>query len=83
MKGTVLIVDDEPDIQLVMSANLRKEGYEVDTAGDGIEALNKLESRDYDAIILDHQMPRLTGMQFLERLRGQGRRTARSTLMSR
>ena len=69
MKGTVLIVDDEPDIQLVMSANLRKEGYEVDTADDGLEALKKLESRDYDAIVLDHQMPRLTGMQFLERLR--------------
>ena len=58
MKGTVLIVDDEPDIQLVMSANLRKEGYEVDTADDGLEALKKLESRDYDAIVLDHQMPR-------------------------
>ncbi len=69
MKGAVLIVDDEPDIQLVMSANLRKEGYEVDTADDGLEALKKLESRDYDAIVLDHQMPRLTGMQFLERLR--------------
>jgi DNA-binding NtrC family response regulator len=68
MKGSVLIVDDEPDIQLVMSANLRKEGYEVDTADDGLEALKKLESRDYDAIVLDHQMPRLTGMQFLERL---------------
>jgi DNA-binding NtrC family response regulator len=68
MKGIVLIVDDEPDIQLVMSVNLRKEGYEVDTADDGLEALKKLESRDYDAIVLDHQMPRLTGMQFLERL---------------
>jgi DNA-binding NtrC family response regulator len=69
MKGAVLIVDDEPDIQLVMSVNLKKEGYDVDTAGDGQEALKKLESRDYDVIVLDHQMPRLTGMQFLERLR--------------
>ena len=77
MKGIVLIVDDEPDIQLVMSANLRKEGYEVDTADDGLEALKKLESRDYDAIVLDHQMPRLTGMQFLERLRD---RAAGSTI---
>jgi DNA-binding NtrC family response regulator len=68
-RAAVLIVDDEPDIQLVMSVNLKKEGYDVDTAGDGVEALKKLESRDYDVIILDHQMPRLTGMQFLERLR--------------
>ncbi|NTW58776.1 MAG: sigma-54-dependent Fis family transcriptional regulator, partial [Nitrospirae bacterium] len=76
-KAAVLIVDDEPDIQLVMSANLRKEGYDVDAAGDGMEALNRIETRDYDVIILDHQMPRMTGMQFLERLRD---RTAGSTV---
>ncbi len=70
MKGSLLIVDDEPDILLVMSANLRKEGYEVETAEDGVEALRKLEIRDYDAVIVDHRMPRLTGMEFLERLRG-------------
>jgi len=69
MKGSLLIVDDEPDILLVMTANLRKEGYEVDTAEDGIDALRKTEARDYDAIIIDHQMPRLSGMGFLERLR--------------
>jgi two-component system alkaline phosphatase synthesis response regulator PhoP len=69
MKGSLLIVDDEPDILLVMSANLRKEGYEVDTVEDGIEALKKIEDRDYDAVIVDHQMPRITGMEFLRRLR--------------
>ena len=69
MKGSILIVDDEPDILLVMTANLKKEGYEVDTAGDGSEALKKVEARDYDAIILDHQMPVLSGMEFLERLK--------------
>lgn len=69
MKGSLLIVDDEPDILLVMSANLRKEGYEVDTAEDGIEALRKIEGRDYDAVVVDHQMPRITGMEFLRRLR--------------
>ena len=69
MKGTLLIVDDEPDIQLVMSANLRKEGYDVETAGDGREALRKLEARDFDVVVVDHQMPNLTGMQFLERIR--------------
>jgi DNA-binding NtrC family response regulator len=69
MKGSLLIVDDEPDILLVMSANLRKEGYDVDTAEDGVEALKKIEARDYDAVIVDHQMPRLTGMEFLARLR--------------
>ena len=69
MKGSLLIVDDEPDILLVMSANLRKEGYDVDTAGDGMDALRMIESRDYDAVIVDHQMPQLTGMELLSRLR--------------
>ncbi len=69
MKGSLLIVDDEPDILLVMSANLEKEGYEVETAQDGVEALRKLEGRDFDVIIVDHRMPRLTGMEFLGRLR--------------
>ncbi len=69
MKGSLLIVDDEPDILLVMSANLKKEGYEVETAENGFEALKKLEGRDFDAVIVDHQMPTLTGMEFLERLR--------------
>jgi DNA-binding NtrC family response regulator len=69
MNASLLIIDDEPDILLVMSANLKKEGYAVDTAEDGLEALKKLENQDYDAIIVDHKMPRLTGMEFLERLR--------------
>jgi two-component system, NtrC family, response regulator AtoC len=69
MKGSLLIIDDEPDIRLVMSANLKKEGYEVETAEDGAAALQKLEGRDFDAIIVDHQMPRLTGMELLEHLR--------------
>ncbi len=70
MKSSLLLVDDEPDILIVMSANLRKEGYEVETAEDGVEALRKLENRDYDTVIIDQQMPRLTGMEFLDRLRG-------------
>jgi two-component system response regulator HydG len=69
MKGSILIVDDEPDIRLVMTANLTREGYDVDTAEDGLEALKKVETRDFDAVILDHQMPNLTGMEFLSRLR--------------
>jgi two-component system response regulator HydG len=69
MKGSILIVDDEPDIRLVMTANLTREGYDVDTAEDGLEAIKKVETRDFDAVILDHQMPNLTGMEFLSRLR--------------
>ncbi|HTG01817.1 MAG TPA: sigma-54 dependent transcriptional regulator [Nitrospirota bacterium] len=81
VKGSILIIDDEPDILLVMSANLKKEGYEVETADDGESALRKLENRDFDAIIVDHQMPRLTGMELLSRLRsGLGAGHVRSTI---
>jgi len=71
MKGSLLIIDDEPDIRLVMSANLKKEGYEVEIAEDGAAALRKLEGRDFDAIIVDHQMPRLTGMELLDHLKNE------------
>ncbi len=74
MKGSLLIIDDEPDILLVMTANLAKEGYEVDTADTGESALRRLEVRDYDAVIVDHQMPGMTGLELLERLRGEGTR---------
>jgi two-component system NtrC family response regulator len=80
MKGSLLIVDDEPDILLVMSANLIKEGYVVETAQDGVEALKKVQARDFDAVIIDHQMPRLTGMEFLDRLRGDARDGGRSDI---
>jgi DNA-binding NtrC family response regulator len=81
MKGSILIIDDEPDILLVMSANLKKEGYEVESAEDGEAALRKLENRDFDAIIVDHQMPRLTGMELLSRLRsGQHAGQSRSDI---
>ncbi len=76
MKGSILIVDDEPDILFVMSANLGREGYSVDTAADGQEALRKAESRDYDVIVLDHQMPRLSGIEFLEKLKSSDGRHA-------
>ncbi len=80
MKGAILIVDDEPDILLVMTANLKKEGYEVDTAEDGLEALERVGARDYDVIVVDHQMPRLTGMDFLDRLRNGAVQGARKDI---
>jgi DNA-binding NtrC family response regulator len=79
MNASLLIIDDEPDILLVMSANLKKEGYAVDTAEDGLDALKKLENQDYDAIIVDHKMPKLTGMELLERLRSNYHRGLRGS----
>ena len=65
----ILVVDDEPDIIEFISYNLKKEGYDVRSAGDGIEAIKV--ARDYhpDLILLDIMMPRMDGLATCEQLR--------------
>lgn len=65
----LLIVEDEPDLLSVLVRAARKEGYAVDGAAEGEEALYKAESTDYDAIVLDLMLPRLDGWEVLARLR--------------
>ncbi len=67
----ILIADDEPDILEIVGYNLEKEGYEVHTAKDGIEALEKAKNITPDLIILDIMMPRKTGVEVCEILRSQ------------
>lgn len=57
----VLVVDDEPQIRRVMAAYLSREGYEVDTAGDGEEALAKAGRERPDLIVLDLMLPKVSG----------------------
>jgi two-component system OmpR family response regulator len=65
----VLVVEDEPDLLTTVAQALREDGYAVDEAPDGEEGLFKATSWEYDAIVLDLLMPRLTGWEVLERLR--------------
>lgn len=65
----VLIVDDEPDLRDLLVYNLQREGYTVVEASDGVEALEKAESEQPDAIVLDVMMPGLTGLDVCRRLR--------------
>ena len=67
----VLIADDEPDILEIISYNLSKEGYEVITAKDGDEALEKASKHKPHLIILDMMMPKKTGVQVCRILRVQ------------
>jgi two-component system alkaline phosphatase synthesis response regulator PhoP len=67
----VLIADDEPDILEILKYNLEKEGYQVITARDGSEALDKAKHNNPDLIVLDMMMPRKNGMEVLELLRLQ------------
>lgn len=68
---TVLIADDEPDILEILKYNLEKEGYQVMTAKDGNEALDKAMKNRPDLIVLDMMMPKKSGMEVLELLRLQ------------
>ena len=65
----VLVVEDEPDLLRTLSQVLREDGYAVDEAADGQDGLFKARSWEYDAIVLDLLMPKLTGWQVLEQLR--------------
>jgi two-component system alkaline phosphatase synthesis response regulator PhoP len=67
----VLIADDEPDILEILKYNLANEGYEVITAKDGDEALEKARRNQPDLIVLDVMMPRKTGVEVCQLLRAQ------------
>lgn len=72
MKGKkILLADDEPDILEILSYNLGREGYEVVTAADGDEALNKARLSKPDLVVLDMMMPKKNGMEVCELLRSQ------------
>lgn len=64
----ILVVDDEEHTRLGYSEILKMGGYEVDMAEDGLEGLKKAAEKEYDLIITDLRMPRLNGIEFLEKL---------------
>ena len=67
----VLVVDDEAMLADLLSQALRHEGWETATAKDGLDALAKATSFQPDVVILDVQMPRMDGLETLERLRAR------------
>lgn len=68
-KIKVLVVDDDPNLRLLAAAALKREGFEVTEAGDGIECLKRLAEGRPDLIVLDLDMPKLNGFETLRRLR--------------
>ena len=65
----VLVVDDERELLRVVAQALREDGYAVDEARDGEEALAKAKAWDYDALVLDLMLPKMDGWQVLQSLR--------------
>ncbi len=66
----VLIVDDEPDMLLLLRLNLEREGFETGLAADGDEALRRLRTERFDVVLLDIMMPVLDGFGVLDALKG-------------
>jgi diguanylate cyclase (GGDEF)-like protein len=71
MSERVLVADDDPDILSVVKINLELDGFEVDTAVDGEDALQKATGTPPNVIVLDIMMPRMDGLTALHRLRSQ------------
>jgi two-component system, OmpR family, alkaline phosphatase synthesis response regulator PhoP len=67
----ILIADDEPDILEIVQYNLQKEGYEVQTANNGKEAVEKVNAFKPDLAILDIMMPGMTGVEVCKLLRSK------------
>ena len=68
----ILIVDDEESFRHMLSVILVKEGYEVETASNGEEGLQKAASSTFDQVLCDIRMPRMDGLEFLREIRKTG-----------
>ena len=68
-KKKILVVDDEKNIRLTLSQALETLGMPVQTAGDGEEALQKLQDSDFSLVLLDLKLPGMDGLEVLRRIR--------------
>ena len=67
--GNVLIVDDDPVVRRMLQLTFEAEGFDVLTAGDGIEGLEVVRSGHPDVLVLDIMMPKLDGMKVMRELK--------------
>jgi adenylate cyclase len=68
----ILVVDDVPDNVDILQMRLESQGYEVVTAGDGVEALDKIRELLPDLVLLDVMMPKMDGIETVKRLKADG-----------
>jgi len=72
-KRTIMVVDDDSAVRAYVRGTLERQGFQVITAGAGIEALEYLREGPADLVILDVQMPEMSGYEVLDRLRDDSR----------
>lgn len=69
MSKKMLTVDDSPSVRKLVKFTLKAKGFQVSSAGDGEEALDLMKEESFDAIILDINMPRMNGLEFLKHIK--------------
>jgi len=68
----ILVIEDDPKIQTLISRGLRQEGHTVKTSCDGAEGFTMWKSESYDAVVLDLMLPEMSGLNILQRMRSSG-----------
>jgi two-component system, NtrC family, response regulator AtoC len=68
-KGSILVVDDEPAMRLLLSSVLKEEGHDVTAAASGEEALQLIAKRHYQLVLTDLKMPGISGLELLEQVK--------------
>jgi DNA-binding response OmpR family regulator len=69
MAPKILVVDDEPDVLLIVKTGMQAEGYDVVTASNGVDALAMVKEEKPDVVILDVMMPLMDGFEVLAKLK--------------
>jgi two-component system, cell cycle sensor histidine kinase and response regulator CckA len=75
MSANILVVEDDASYRNLIAGMLRKEGYDVSEAGDGLEALELAKTRGYEIMITDFVMPNMDGLKLVEEMRHKSPRT--------
>jgi two-component system response regulator AtoC len=68
----ILLIDDEENFRHMLSVILKKRGYDVETASDGIDGLKKIDTGSYDTVLCDIRMPQMDGLEFLKEAQKAG-----------
>ena len=82
VQGTnhILVVDDESDVRELLSKFLTRRGYEVNTASDGMAAIEAIHDSRPDIVLLDIRLPKIDGLSVLQRLRDESENVAIITM---
>lgn len=80
--ANILVAEDEPILRMLICDSLEDEGYTIDLAVDGEEALQMIRACKYDLAILDHMMPKLTGLEVIQTVKGQSIAPSKMMMLS-